>query len=81
MHFSGPDASTELTWFLQAYVVNEVDLNDQNTCGENCGYYNYAKVHSCFKEQYCTKQRRCNGGLYNCQYIDSDMWICPAVCF
>ncbi|XP_012256459.2 uncharacterized protein LOC105686340 isoform X1 [Athalia rosae] len=73
-----PETYTELTSFLQSYVVNEVDLNSENTCRENCGYYNYAKVHSCFKNQYCSKQKRCNGKLYNCQYIDSDMWICPA---
>ncbi|XP_046744717.1 uncharacterized protein LOC124410410 isoform X3 [Diprion similis] len=76
--YIGPETSTELNWFLQSYIVNELDLNDKNTCGQNCAYYSYAEVNCNPKDAYCKKQRKCNGAVYNCQYVDSDMWICPA---
>lgn len=59
--------------------MNEVDLNDVTTCRENCGYYTVAKQQGCYQNQYCSQQKRCNGKVLNCQYIDSDMWICPSV--
>lgn len=68
----------ELKQLFQGYIVNEVDLNNDNTCRENCAYYGYAKVHGCYQNQFCSQQRTCNGKLVNCEYIDSDMWICPA---
>ncbi|XP_046425199.1 uncharacterized protein LOC124182252 isoform X3 [Neodiprion fabricii] len=74
----GPETSTELNWFLQSYIVHELDLNEKNTCGQNCAYYSYAEVNCNPKDAYCKKQRKCNGAVYNCQFIDSDMWICPA---
>jgi hypothetical protein len=68
----------QLTELLQGHIQNEVDLNPYSTCRENCGYYAYAKVHGCYHNQYCSKQRRCNGRLFNCQYIDSDALVCPS---
>lgn len=70
---------TKLTQLFQGYLVNEVDLNPQGTCRENCGYYEYTKVHGCFKNQFCSQQRKCKGRVLKCDYIDSDMWVCPAV--
>ncbi|XP_011268223.1 uncharacterized protein LOC105258578 isoform X2 [Camponotus floridanus] len=69
---------TELEQLFQGFIVNEVDLNNENTCKENCGYYTYSKVHGCFKNQFCAQQRRCNGKIVQCEYIDSDMWVCPS---
>ncbi|XP_015175456.1 PREDICTED: uncharacterized protein LOC107065888 isoform X1 [Polistes dominula] len=68
----------ELKQLFQGYIVNEVDLNSGSTCRENCGYYGYAKVHGCYDNQFCAKQRTCSGKIINCEYIDSDMWICPS---
>lgn len=68
----------ELKQLFQGYIVNEVDMNSESTCRENCGYYGYAKVHGCYQDQFCAKQRTCSGKLVNCEYIDSDMWICLA---
>ncbi|XP_018572018.1 uncharacterized protein LOC108911535 isoform X1 [Anoplophora glabripennis] len=68
----------EITQLLQGYIQNEVDLNSEGTCRENCVEYTYTKSHSCFKNLYCRQQRRCNGKIINCQFFDSDMWICPA---
>ncbi|CAK1554539.1 unnamed protein product [Leptosia nina] len=68
----------EVTRLLQGYIENEVDMNEGQSCSGNCAYYTVAKNHGCFKEQYCSKQPTCRGRIINCQYIDSDMWICPA---
>ncbi|CAB3374677.1 Hypothetical predicted protein [Cloeon dipterum] len=68
----------QLTELLQGYVQNEVDLNPKASCGENCAYYTYAKVHGCYHNQYCSKQRKCAGRVFDCQFVDSDSWICPS---
>ncbi|CAG9839741.1 unnamed protein product [Diabrotica balteata] len=68
----------ETTQLLQGYVQNEVDLNPDGTCRENCAEYTYTKSHGCFQNLYCRQQRRCNGKIIDCRYFDSDMWICPA---
>ncbi|XP_020290288.1 uncharacterized protein LOC109857914 isoform X1 [Pseudomyrmex gracilis] len=69
---------TELKQVFQGYIVNEVDLNGDNTCKENCAYYGYTKQYSCYKNLFCSRQRQCNGKILHCEYIDSDMWICPS---
>lgn len=69
---------TQLNQLFQGYIVNEVDLNSASSCRENCAYYSYAKVYGCYKDIFCQQQRRCNGKVVNCEYIDSDMWICPS---
>ncbi|XP_062539632.1 uncharacterized protein LOC134207771 isoform X1 [Armigeres subalbatus] len=69
----------QLTRLLQGYIENEVDMNTENTCKENCAYYNWGvRQEQCYKDLYCSKQSKCAGKMYNCEYIDSDMWICPA---
>ncbi|XP_077254812.1 chemokine-like protein orion isoform X1 [Temnothorax americanus] len=69
---------TELKQLFQGFIVNEVDLNTHATCKENCVYYGYSKMYGCYQNQFCAKQRQCNGKILNCEYIDSDMWICPS---
>jgi hypothetical protein len=69
----------ELTQLLQGHIQNEVDMNSESTCRENCAYYSYAKSHGCYHNQVCARQPRCNGKLIDCRYIDSDMWVCQAV--
>ncbi|XP_068633245.1 uncharacterized protein orion isoform X1 [Battus philenor] len=66
----------EVTRLLQGYIENEVDMNAEGTCRDNCAYYTLAKRHGCFKDQFCTKQSHCDGRIIDCQYIDSDMWVC-----
>ncbi|XP_023948444.2 uncharacterized protein LOC112053291 isoform X1 [Bicyclus anynana] len=68
----------EVTRLLQGYIENEVDMNSDNTCRENCAHYTLAEHHTCFKEQFCSKQPACKGRIIDCNYIDSDMWICRA---
>lgn len=69
----------EITNLLQGYVQNEVDLNPDGTCRENCAEYTFTKSHGCFQNLYCRQQRSCNGKIIDCKFIDSDMWICNAV--
>ncbi|XP_060662545.1 uncharacterized protein LOC132795698 isoform X2 [Drosophila nasuta] len=68
----------EVTRLLQGYIENEVDLNSDETCRETCSYYQSTRSEGCFKEYFCARQPKCSGKLYNCQFIDSDMWVCPS---
>ncbi|XP_035909015.1 uncharacterized protein LOC118510803 isoform X1 [Anopheles stephensi] len=69
----------QFTRLLQGYIENEVDMNTDNTCRETCDHYQYGhEQQQCYKELYCSKQPKCAGRIYDCEYIDSDMWICPA---
>ncbi|XP_011883381.1 PREDICTED: uncharacterized protein LOC105570638 isoform X2 [Vollenhovia emeryi] len=69
---------TELKQLFQGIIVNEVDLNPQASCKENCAYYAYTQTYGCYQNQFCSKQRQCKGKILNCEYIDSDMWVCPS---
>ncbi|TDG40589.1 hypothetical protein AWZ03_012986 [Drosophila navojoa] len=68
----------EVTRLLQGYIENEVDLNADETCRETCSFYQSTRSEGCFKEYFCARQPKCTGRLYNCQFVDSDMWVCPA---
>lgn len=69
----------QLTKLLQGHIQNEVDMNPERACTENCAYYSYAKNPGCFDDRVCHKMPRCAGRLYDCRYIDSDMWVCGDV--
>ncbi|XP_053678808.1 uncharacterized protein LOC128729178 [Anopheles nili] len=69
----------QFTRLLQGYIENEVDMSADSTCRETCAHYQYGhEQHQCYKELYCSQQTKCAGRIYECEYIDSDMWICPA---
>ncbi|XP_075978438.1 uncharacterized protein LOC142978054 isoform X4 [Anticarsia gemmatalis] len=72
------DTYAEITRLLQGYIENEVDMNTDGTCKENCAFYTLARNEGCFKDQFCSKQPRCGGRIIDCQFVDSDMWVCPA---
>lgn len=77
-HIEGETFIT-VTRLLQGYIENEVDMNNDNTCRENCQAYQFTETYSCYKELFCARQPKCSGKLLNCQFFDSDMWICPSV--
>uniref|UniRef100_A0A1B6ENR6 Uncharacterized protein n=1 Tax=Cuerna arida TaxID=1464854 RepID=A0A1B6ENR6_9HEMI len=77
-HHVEDETYVQLTRLLQGYIQNEVDLNSQQSCRENCGFYQMAKQHGCYENNFCARQRGCNGDIVECQYIDSDMWVCQA---
>jgi Domain of unknown function (DUF4803) len=67
------------TGLMQGYIENKAHLNNENTCREDCGYYQMTEVYACYwKGEYCARQPRCSGKLMKCRYVDSDMWICPS---
>ncbi|XP_058064471.1 uncharacterized protein LOC131214121 isoform X1 [Anopheles bellator] len=69
----------QFTRLVQGYIENEVDMNTENTCRESCAHYQYGhRQEQCYKELYCSRQPKCNGRIYECEYVDSDMSICPA---
>ncbi|XP_017139529.1 uncharacterized protein LOC108153940 isoform X1 [Drosophila miranda] len=68
----------EVTRLLQGYIENEVDLNNEETCRETCSFYQSTRSEGCYKDLYCARQPRCSGRLYDCQFVDSDMWVCPS---
>lgn len=73
------ESFVQITRLLQGYVENEVNLNRNDTCRKDCAYYSSdVKQAQCKKDMYCTKQLICSGKIYDCEFIDSAMWICPA---
>ncbi|XP_071446965.1 uncharacterized protein [Hetaerina americana] len=75
-HHEENETFVQLTNVLQGHIENEVDLNPKGTCRENCAYYQYARVHDCFKGLFCKKQPKCNGRIFDCRFIDSDASVC-----
>nr|CAH0106944.1 unnamed protein product [Daphnia galeata] len=62
---------------LQGYVVNEVDLNQDNTCKDSCSAYTNTQEKGCFGNQFCAHSRRCSSGrIYNCGFVEADSNIC-----
>lgn len=67
----------QFTELLQGYVVNEVDLNQDNTCKESCSAYSNSQEKGCFGNQLCAQSRRCSSGrIYNCGFIEADSNVC-----
>ncbi|XP_055710025.1 uncharacterized protein LOC129805843 isoform X2 [Phlebotomus papatasi] len=77
VHVEG-ETYEQFTRLLQGYIENEVDMNTDGTCKENCAAYTFTQSHGCFKDLYCAQQPQCKGRIINCTYVDSDMWICPS---
>ncbi|XP_013194460.1 uncharacterized protein LOC106138026 isoform X3 [Amyelois transitella] len=61
---------------LQGYIENEVDMNSDGTCRENCAYYTVAENKNCYQDLFCKKQTRCGGRIIDCTFLESDMWVC-----
>lgn len=79
VHYIEHETYEAVTRLLQGYIENEVDMNNDGTCRENCAAYQYAENMGCYKDMFCSKQPKCTGKLLNCQFIDADMWVCPSV--
>lgn len=70
----------QFTEVLQGYIVNEVDLNQDNTCKESCVAYTNSQEKSCFGvNQFCSQSRRCSKGrIYNCAFVEADSRVCTS---
>uniref|UniRef100_A0A8D8W039 Uncharacterized protein n=1 Tax=Cacopsylla melanoneura TaxID=428564 RepID=A0A8D8W039_9HEMI len=69
----------QLTQLLQGFLINEVDMNPKTSCTDNCGTYKLVnRQYGCFDNQFCARQKRCDGTIQNCQFYDADMTLCPS---
>lgn len=59
----------EITKLLQGYLENEVDLNNQEGCWENCNHYQITESFGCYKDLYCSRQPKCRGKLLYCTFV------------
>ncbi|XP_017147324.1 uncharacterized protein LOC108158988 [Drosophila miranda] len=78
-HVSG-ETYDRVTRLLQGYVENEANLGENQGCWGTCGDYPDTRSNGCYKgdKELCGKQTPCNGRLYNCGDMDSDVEICPS---
>lgn len=77
-HIEG-ETYAQITRLLQGYLENEVDMNKDRTCWENCQSYQFAENFGCTKRSYCMQQQRCSGKILNCHSLSEDLRICPSV--
>ncbi|KAH8248910.1 hypothetical protein KR032_004231, partial [Drosophila birchii] len=68
----------EVTRLLQGYIENEVDLNGDGTCRNDCAHYEYTSNYGCYDEEFCSKQPACSGRVLNCKFVESTMHVCLA---
>lgn len=71
----------QVTNLLQGHIENEIDLNPNANCRDNCAYHSggtFARVSGCYQDLFCNKQRKCNGRIFDCRFIDSDSNVCLA---
>ncbi|XP_062125983.1 uncharacterized protein LOC133838773 [Drosophila sulfurigaster albostrigata] len=68
----------EVTRLLQGYVENEVDLNNEGSCSRTCYAYQNTTSMSCFDQKFCSQQPQCEGRIYECQFVDSDLSVCQS---
>lgn len=77
----------EVTNFLQGYVDNEVNLNPDGTCRNTCDDYKVTENFRCYDGTYCAQKPegperdrvKCNGKVVDCQFVGSDLNVCPSV--
>ncbi|XP_017079429.1 uncharacterized protein LOC108113372 [Drosophila eugracilis] len=67
-----------VTRLLQGFVENEVNLNPDQHCRGTCQDYHDTRISGCYDpdNEFCSQQPTCNGRLYNCNLIESDISIC-----
>lgn len=80
------DPRYQITHFLEGFVDNEVNLNDENDCKKSCSDYKITKNYGCHEDTLCDKEpknpkSRCNGTILNCEFIEADMTVCLTVIF
>lgn len=79
------DSYTEITNFIQGYIDNEVNFNQEDTCRNQCSDYQQVEYHTCRNSTLChlnyldKNKTRCDGKIRQCEFIDSDMVMCPNV--
>lgn len=79
-------AYTEVTNFLQGYVDNEANLNEDGSCKATCMDYVVTRHYNCVSGSLCDSSEnqhesaKCEGVIRNCDVIDNaDLTICEIV--
>ncbi|XP_055324712.1 uncharacterized protein LOC129579091 isoform X2 [Sitodiplosis mosellana] len=81
--FSKDYSYTEITNFVQGYIDNEVNFNQDGTCRKQCSDYQQVEYHVCRNHTLCIlnyldkNKTRCDGQIRSCRFIESDMTLCP----
>ncbi|XP_017054343.1 uncharacterized protein LOC108096906 [Drosophila ficusphila] len=67
-----------VTRFMQGFVENEVNLNEEKSCKGSCPDYHDTRSSGCYQpeEEFCGQQPACKGRIYNCDLLDTDISIC-----
>lgn len=74
----------QVTKFLQGYLDNELNFNDEETCTNKCEDYTQTRHVRCADKTLCTQNRNenvavCSGEIRDCREIDSeDIQVCFA---
>lgn len=67
-----------MTRLLEGYIANEADISVDSQCWQTCDHYSYAQHRRCYDHaENCAVDPPCEGKILNCDFVDSDMWICP----
>lgn len=77
----------EVTNFLNGYLDNEVNLNQEQTCQNTCDDYRVTENFGCFEGTYCAQKTEgaerdraiCKGKVVGCQFVGSDLNVCSSV--
>lgn len=76
---------TSITNFMQGYIDNEVNMNEEHSCSGQCNDFKSTKNNGCRNETLCAHSNfaktRCGGEIFDCTTIDSDGVACLVVCF
>lgn len=75
----------KISRFYQGYIDNEINLNSDQSCRKTCNDFTQTKNYGCADGTLCAESHidnaitRCKGTVYNCDYIDDDLTICPVI--
>lgn len=62
---------------------NEINLNADKSCTKTCSDYKNTKNYGCAEDTLCAESHideaslRCKGTVYDCDYVDDDLAVCP----
>lgn len=74
-----------ITGFLQGFVDNEINFNADQSCTSTCEDYKITTQFGCHNDTPCaqtvtkSKPNICKGTIRDCEFIESDLEICPSV--
>lgn len=69
----------EVTNLFQGYFMNEIDLNDTQSCAVECRHYKDVEPRNCKNREtmkVCKAQKQCTGRLRYCKFIHSEFTMC-----